>query len=179
MEERKERISKTEYYLRIASMVAMRSTCLKVKFGAIIVDDDGVILSTGYNGSARGSFNCDDLNYCLQEHLGSRGFFDYCIAVHAEENAVINAARSGAKIKGATLYLAAAADSTPKQIERAYGWLNKGPCFRCRRILINAGIKEVVTPYKRWTFNDLVNLERKWFEDAYRKARERESKEAL
>ena len=89
-----ERISKENYYLDIAQTVAERSTCLRRKFGAIIVKDD-VIVSTGYNGAPRGRKNCNEINFCIREKLniprGER--YEMCRSVHAEANAIIAAAR--------------------------------------------------------------------------------------
>ena len=100
-----ERPSKEEYYFNIALAVAMRSTCLRRKYGAVIVKDDHII-STGYNGSARGEQNCTDVGLCLREEQniphGER--YELCQAVHAEANAILNA--DPADMIGATLYLA-------------------------------------------------------------------------
>ncbi|HHH80160.1 MAG TPA: dCMP deaminase family protein [Thermoplasmatales archaeon] len=135
---RKGRPEKDIYYLNIAKAVAQRSPCIRRKFGAIIVREDAII-STGYNGPARGSVNCDEVG-CLKEimNLPSYTGYDYCPAVHAEENALLNAARQGSKAMGGILYL--------------YGEKLDGniveegrPCDRCKRALINAGIKQVIT----------------------------------
>ena len=131
------RIEKNKYYLNIAKAVALRSCCIRRKIGAIIVVND-VIVSTGYNGPARGVIHCYEVG-CLKDlkELPSYGGYDYCIAVHAEENAVVNAARHGSKILGGTLYLYA--------IDDKGNTLDVYPCKRCRRILINAGIEKVVS----------------------------------
>jgi dCMP deaminase len=132
------RPSKDEYYLGIAKAVAKRSTCLRRKFGAIITKDD-VIVSTGYNGSTRGVINCSEIG-CLKDEVNAPEYSDYefCIAVHAEENAVINAARNGSSTLSGTMYI--------------YGEYTKDgsltesiPCERCRRVIINAGIRTVIT----------------------------------
>ena len=131
------RISKDEYYLEIAKAVSLRSPCLRRKFGAIIVVNDA-IASTGYNGPARGSVNCEEVG-CLKDIMNAPHYaqYDLCPAVHAEENSVINAARNGVKILGGTLYIVGL---TPDgKITASH------PCDRCKRVLINAGIKEVVT----------------------------------
>ena len=100
-----DRVSKHNYYLDIAQTVAERCTCLRRKFGAIIVKDD-VIVSTGYNGAPRGRQNCSDLKYCMREKLniprGER--YEMCRSVHAEANAIIAAPRD--RMLGATLYMA-------------------------------------------------------------------------
>jgi dCMP deaminase len=132
------RISKEEYYLGIAKAVALRSPCLRRKYGAIIVKND-TIVSTGYNGPARGSTNCEEVG-CIKEILNLPHYsgYDYCPAVHAEENAVINAARNGNSVIDGTLYLYGIDVKTNKPVAGM-------PCPRCKRVLINAGIKEVVT----------------------------------
>jgi len=132
------RPSKEEYYLNIARAVAMRSPCLRRKYGAIIVKNDSIV-STGYNGPARGSTNCEEVG-CIKESLNLPHYsaYDYCPAVHAEENAVINAARNGSSVLNGTLYLYGIDVASGKTVEGM-------PCPRCKRIIINAGIKEVVT----------------------------------
>lgn len=131
------RPSKDRYYLNIAKTVGQRSTCLRRKFGAVIVVDD-TIVSTGYNGPARGVANCEDVG-CAKNlaNIPSYKGYDVCPAVHAEENAVINAARSGTKVLGGILYIVGQSpDGKP---------VPSHPCDRCKRVLINAGIKKVIT----------------------------------
>ncbi len=132
------RPTKAEYYLGIAKAVCLRSPCIRRQFGAIIVKDDAVI-SAGYNGPARGVVNCMDVG-CMKDELNLPHYsgYDYCPGVHAEENSIINAARHGASVLGGTLYLYGQkfGDSSP---------IEGKPCNRCKRAIINAGIKEVVT----------------------------------
>ena len=132
------RPSKDEYYIRMARDVARRSTCLRRQYGAVLVKDD-VVVSTGYNGSARGEENCCDKGVCWREsHDIPHGqMYEKCKAVHAEMNAVINANR--ADTKGATLYLAGFENGKPLR--------NVTPCELCTRVIKNAGIGRVVT---RW-----------------------------
>ncbi len=131
------RVSKHNYYLDIAGTVAERCTCLRKKYGAIIVKDD-VIVSTGYNGAPRGRQNCNDLNYCMRDKLniprGER--YELCRSVHAEANAIIAAARE--RMLGATLYMVC--------IDPKDGSLVSGTssCMMCKRMVINAGISTVV-----------------------------------
>lgn len=132
-----QRPSKDEYYLGVAEAVCLRSPCIRRQFGAIVVKGD-VVVSTGYNGPARGVVNCLAIG-CLKDELNlpSYSAYDFCPGVHAEENAVINAARHGASVMGGTLYI----------FGRNYrdGSLTEArPCDRCKRAIINAGIKEVV-----------------------------------
>ncbi len=135
---RNSRPNKDEYYLEISKAVCLRSPCIRRQFGAIIVKDD-VVVSTGYNGPARGVVNCMEVG-CLKDELDLPHYsgYDYCPGVHAEENCVYNAARHGASVLGGTLYLYGQnfGDSSP---------IEGKPCDRCKRALINAGIKEVVT----------------------------------
>ncbi len=131
------RVSKHNYYLDIAQTVAERCTCLRKKFGAIIVKDD-VIVSTGYNGAPRGRQNCSDLNFCMRDKLGiPRGErYELCRSVHAEANAIIAAARE--RMLGATLYMACI---DPKENALVSG---TSSCMMCKRLVINAGISTVI-----------------------------------
>ncbi len=132
------RLSKDEYYLGIAQAVSSRSTCLRRRFGAVIVRDD-VIVSTGYNGAARGVVNCLEVG-CLKDEVGAPEYsgYDFCIGVHAEENAIINAARHGATVKDGTLYIFG-------EYVKDGALTEARPCERCKRAIINAGIKQVIT----------------------------------
>ena len=98
------RTNKQNYYLDIADAVLERSTCLRRKYGAIIVRNDEII-STGYNGAPRGRRNCSDLGGCMREKLGipSGERYELCRSVHAEANAIISASRRD--MIGATIYL--------------------------------------------------------------------------
>ena len=132
-----ERVSKENYYLDIAETVIGRSTCLRRRYGAIIVKNDEII-STGYNGAPRGRRNCVDLGYCAREAMrvprGER--YELCRSVHAEANAIISAARS--ETLGATLYMACKNPATGELIAGSTS------CAMCRRLIINAGIQRVV-----------------------------------
>ena len=131
------RVDKNNYYLDIAESVLERSTCARRTFGAVIVKNDEII-STGYNGAPRGRKNCDDLGYCMREKLniprGER--YEMCRSVHAEQNAIISAARKD--IIGSTLYLVGKEAGKNKYVENAM------PCMFCKRFIINAGIKKIV-----------------------------------
>ena len=132
-----ERRDKTNYYLDIAEAVCARSTCLRRKFGAIIVKHDEII-STGYNGAPRGRQNCSDLDFCYRDRMqvprGQR--YELCRSVHAEMNAIISASR--ADLMGATLYLACH-DAKTNSLDGAVE-----PCAMCKRVILNAGIEKVV-----------------------------------
>ncbi|RME63652.1 MAG: cytidine deaminase [Nitrospirae bacterium] len=124
-----------EYFLEIARVVASRSTCLRRRYGAVIVKDK-VIVSTGYNGAPRGAPNCVDTGKCVRKELnipaGQR--YELCVAVHAEQNAIINGPPE--RMKDATIYITGIEED---------GSLAEGkPCLLCRRMIRNAQIKEVV-----------------------------------
>lgn len=151
------RTDKDNYYLDIAGTVLERGTCLRRKFGAIIVRNDQIV-STGYAGAPRGRKNCTDLGYCLRESLniprGER--YELCRSVHAEANAIINASRN--EMIGGTLYLVGRDAKTGALIPDA------NSCSMCKRLIINAGIEHVVirrteTEFEKivvrdWVFND-------------------------
>lgn len=130
------RVSKDMYYLNIADAVLARSTCLRRKYGAVIVKDDEIV-STGYNGSPRGEENCIDTGNCVRETLnvpkGQR--YELCVAIHAEQNAIISAARS--EMQGATIYIVGREAKTGDYADTT-------PCLICRRMIKNAGIKRCV-----------------------------------
>lgn len=131
------RKSKDEYYLNIAEAVLERSTCLRRKYGAVIVKDDEII-STGYNGCPRGDVNCCDSGFCYRERKniphGER--YEARRSVHAEMNAIIPASRRD--MTGSTLYLAG--------IEADGSYVpDIAPCSICLRLIFNAGIQAVVT----------------------------------
>ena len=132
-----DRVSKHNYYLDIAQTVAERSTCLRKKYGAIIVKDDAII-ATGYNGAPRGRKNCNDLNFCMREKLniprGER--YELCRAVHAEANAIISAPRD--QMLGATLYQTCVSPEDGSIVG------NICSCMMCKRMVINAGITKVI-----------------------------------
>ena len=129
------RTSKENYYLDIADAVSERSTCLRRRYGAIIVKDH-IIISTGYNGAPRGEANCIDTGICERErlHVPKGQNYELCVAVHAEQNAIINA--DPAVMEGATIYIVGI---------NADGTLASGkPCLLCRRMLRNAKLAQVV-----------------------------------
>lgn len=129
------RISKADMYLNAAEVFAYQSTCLKRKYGAVIVRDDAVI-STGYNGAPRGKKNCCDIGSCarIEQGLHQGQGYDMCRAVHAEANALLNCSRE--QTLGADLYLAGV-DPQDNSVHRAK------PCPICARHIIQAGIRNV------------------------------------
>jgi len=121
-----EEISWDEYFMQIAYLVAQRSKCLRRKVGAVIVKDRR-ILSTGYNGPPKGFPHCSEIG-CIRDALnmasGSR--HELCWGLHAEQNAIIQAAVFGVSIKGATMYV------------------TNYPCIICAKMIVNAEISELV-----------------------------------
>lgn len=136
-----ERIFKIDYYLGIAEAISKRSTCLRRRYGAVIVKNDEII-STGYNGSPRGIENCCDIGTCWREEndIPHGEQYESCQAVHAEQNAIISASRRD--MIGAQLYLVGFEDGKqipPEQVK---------PCKICEKMIINSGVKEVITGEK-------------------------------
>ena len=133
-----ERIDKQNYYLNIAETVASRSTCLRKKYGSVIVKNDQII-ATGYNGTPRGRVNCCDLGYCTKKKLlpdERHGGYDACRSVHSEQNAIISASR--ADMIGSILYLVG-------YRTEGHAYENgAAPCLMCRKLIINAGIEKVI-----------------------------------
>ena len=129
------RISKQDYYLGIAEAVSKRSTCLRRQYGAVIVNQDEIV-ATGYNGAPRGQVNCCDVGECWREsnHIPHGEQYEKCLAVHAEQNAIISAPRD--KTIGATLYLYGSENGKT---------INAYPCEICQRLIDNAGIICVVS----------------------------------
>lgn len=130
------RISKTDAYLNCAESFAYRSTCLKRKYGAVIVKEDAVI-STGYNGSPRGFENCCDIGDCprIRRNMHQGEGYGLCRAVHAEANALLNCSRQ--QTMGADLYLSSV-NPQDGSVHHAK------PCPLCARLIIQAGIRNVI-----------------------------------
>ncbi|MBR2444840.1 MAG: cytidine deaminase [Clostridia bacterium] len=150
-----ERVSKHNYYLDIAETVSERSTCIRRRFGAIVVKND-TIVSTGYNGAPRGRKNCNELGSCQRDKLGiPKGErYELCRSVHAEANAIIAASRE--QMLGATLYMCC----TDPQTGEIIGGMNS--CMMCKRQIINAGIERVIirntkTDYTIVDVNDWIS----------------------
>lgn len=106
-----------DYFMRIAEEVSTRATCDRRRVGAVIVRDR-MILSTGYNGSIRGMPHCDEVGHMMEN--------DHCVAtIHAEANAILQAARNGMRIDGAEIYTTAS------------------PCWNCFKMIANAGLRRI------------------------------------
>jgi dCMP deaminase len=120
------RPSWNEYFMEIAHLVKRRATCLRRQVGAVIVKDRN-ILATGYNGAPSGVEHCADRG-CLREKLGipSGERHEICRGLHAEQNAIIQAAKHGTSIEGATLYC------------------TNQPCSICAKMIINAGVRQII-----------------------------------
>ena len=111
------RVSWEDYFMNIAKQVASRSTCDRKHVGAVIVRDR-TILSTGYNGSIRGMPHCDEAGHLMEN--------DHCVAtIHAEINAVLQAAKNGVRIENGEVYITAS------------------PCWSCFKMIANAGLKKI------------------------------------
>lgn len=135
---KKKRISKDEYYLGIAEEVARRSTCWRRSIGAIIIRDDQII-STGYVGAPRKTKDSFEHGFCLRDKLkiphGQR--YELCRSVHAEQNAIINAARAGVSLLGGDIYIYGRIFGKDKPIDAF-------PCYICKKMIINAGLNRVI-----------------------------------
>jgi dCMP deaminase len=122
-----ERPSWDEYFMEVAELAARRSTCLRRNVGAVVVLDKRII-ATGYNGAPRGIMHCEERGGCLRQKMeipsGER--HELCMALHAEQNAIIQAASMGQSIEGATIYV------------------THQPCVICAKMIINAGIRRIV-----------------------------------
>ncbi len=113
----KQRVDWDNYFMRIAREVAGRSTCDRRFVGAVIVRDRN-ILSTGYNGSISGMPHCDEIGHMMEN--------DHCVAtIHAEANAILQAAKNGVMIRDASIYVTAS------------------PCWNCFKMIVNAGIRRI------------------------------------
>lgn len=143
------RTDKINYYLDIAETVLERGTCLRRNYGAIIVKNDAII-STGYVGAPRGRQNCIDMGMCVRESLnvprGER--YELCRSVHAEQNAIINAARED--MIGATMFLVGKDAKTGAYVENACA------CSLCKRMIINAGIVKLIIRNNKTQYTEII-----------------------
>ena len=116
-----------QYFMEMAELTAKRSTCMRRNVGAVIVKDKHAI-ATGYNGAPRGIKHCEDMGGCLRQKLNvpSGERHELCMALHAEQNAIIQAAAMGHAIEGGTIYI------------------THQPCVICAKMIINSGIKRIV-----------------------------------
>lgn len=147
MKKKYNRPSKDEYYLDLAKSVCRRATCLKVEIGAVIIKDDQVV-ATGYCGAPRGTKSSFEHGFCLRAKLGipSGHRYEMCRSVHAEQNAIINAARSGVSLLGGDMYIYGKIRSDNEKGSDQP--LDAFPCFICKKMLINCGLKRVICSLK-------------------------------
>ena len=135
------RLSWDEYFMTITRQVAERSTCTRAKVGAVIVRDRS-ILATGYNGSPAGMPHCTDAGCLIYESKTPAGDIEQnCFrTIHAEINAIAQAAKNGASIRDATIYI------------------THTPCIHCLKVLVNTGIRAIFyeKPYKLETVRDII-----------------------
>lgn len=140
----KDRISKDAYFMKIAEVVSLRSTCIKRKVGAVLVKDSH-ILSTGYNGVPSGFKHCTP-ETCVRKNLKSGEKPELCRGVHAEINCIIQAAIHGTSIKGNTIL-----------------YSTTFPCMNCLKLIINAGIKKLL-------YKEGYNMENKVKESLFKES---------
>jgi len=116
-----------EYFMEMAVLTARRSTCLRRQVGAVIVKDRHIV-ATGYNGAPRGLKHCAERGGCIREAMNvpSGERHELCMALHAEQNAIIQAATLGQSIEDATIYI------------------THQPCVICAKMIINAGIRKII-----------------------------------
>lgn len=116
-----------EYFMEMAELTAKRSTCMRRHVGAVIVKDSHAI-ATGYNGAPHGIMHCEDRGGCIRQQLNvpSGQRHELCMALHAEQNAIIQAAVMGNSVDGGTIYI------------------THQPCAICAKMILNAGIKRIV-----------------------------------
>jgi dCMP deaminase len=122
-----ERPSWDEYFMSIAKLTRERSTCLRRQVGAVIVNEKQIV-ATGYNGAPKGVPHCEEKGGCLRQQMNipSGERHELCRALHAEQNAIIQAATSGLSIEGSTIYI------------------THQPCVICAKMIINAGIRKII-----------------------------------
>lgn len=158
MSESYNRPSKDQYYLDLAKSVCRRSTCTKVEIGAVVIREDQVV-STGYCGAPRGTKSSHEHGFCLRQQLGipSGHRYEICRSVHAEQNAIINAARSGTSLLGGDMYIYGRIQGEAEQILDAF------PCFICKKMLINCDLKRVICSLKDGGYK-VFHVEQ-WVED--------------
>jgi len=120
------KITWTGYFIEVANLIAKKSSCTRRQIGAVIVKDN-MIISTGYNGTPRGIKNCNEggCERCNNPNIASGANLHECICVHAEENAIVQAAYQGISTKGSTIFTSLC------------------PCLYCAKTIVNAGMKKV------------------------------------
>ena len=159
------RPTKDEYYLAMAEVASTSGTCLRRRFGAVIVKNNRIV-STGYVGAPSGREHCSEIGYCFREHnkIPSGTMYEKCRSTHAEMNAIIQASKE--EMEGATLYLVG--------VEPDGSYTNADCCAMCKRVIINSGIEKVVAkqkngmylviPVKEWVrYDDSLDINHKGY----------------
>ncbi len=150
------RRDKKNYYLDIAETVLERGTCLRRNYGSIIVKKDQII-SSGYSGAPRGRKNCSDIGICVRESMkiprGER--YELCRSIHSEANAIIHASR--AEMINSNLYLVGKEVLTGEYVQ------NASCCSMCKRLVINAGIKNIIIRINKDEFKEINTVN--WVEN--------------
>lgn len=173
-----QRPDKQQYYIGIAKAVSQRCTCYRARSGAIIVRGDQIV-ATGYIGAPRGTKDCLERGNCLREEMniphGQR--YEMCRSVHAEQNAIINAARAGVSLYGGDMYIYGQRPQTNEAMDLI-------PCYFCKRMIINAGLERVFSHMsdgtikefkisdwvKEWTDGDIIDDKYKYGDDVNKKS---------
>ena len=152
------RTDRITWFLDSAHRCAIQGTCLRRRFGAVIVDDNNTIISTGYNGAPVGQKDCLEHGFCWREenNIKSGTAYEKCKSVHAEQNAIIQA---GKKARKCTLYLTGIDVKSGKCVHVL-------PCFLCSKMILNAGISKVIIKteddvYKTWDPQKIYDMRHK------------------
>ena len=153
------RPEKDQYYLDIAKVVSARSTCLKVLMGSIIVRGDQII-AAGYAGAPRHTQSSMEHGFCLRKKLNipSGTQYEMCRSVHAEQNAIINAARAGVSLLGGDMFIYGESRETNRPLDAF-------PCFICKKMIINCDLKRVICTVKDEEKNYMIFLVADWVKD--------------
>ncbi len=155
------RPSKDQYYLDLAKSVSQRATCLTTEIGAVIIRNDQVV-STGYNGAPRGTKSSQEHGFCLRRKLGipSGHRYEICRSVHAEQNAIVNAARAGVSLLDGDIYIYGKRHAQDTLLDAF-------PCFICKKMIINAGLKRAICSLKDGGFKifQVSDWVKDWFEN--------------
>lgn len=131
--------NKKQFFLDVAYRCSLQGTCLKANYGAVVVDDDDHIISTGYTGMPKGIEHCKE---CVRKNVPSGTHYEKCRSVHAEMNALIQA---GKEANDCTLYL------SKNTLEE-----NIMPCYLCAKMIVNSGIKKIITPKNEFDPKELI-----------------------
>jgi dCMP deaminase len=144
------RTDKDIYFHDMALRCAKQGTCIRRNYGAILVDNYGAIISTGYTGQPIGQTHCTDINKCWRKdnNIPSGQCYEKCKSVHAEMNCIIQA---GKQARNTTMYLAGINMETLNEI------YNPQPCFLCIKLILNANIKEIICKSDNLNENFIIN----------------------